>query len=159
MSLDAEQQCRAGEIEPAGDVARRVTDLVLAHPWRQIARRHAPFDQPLEPRVGDTSAALAAVEQLANHSSPRLAGPVQPFRGQPQPVEASAAPLEVVDGAQRDIGLDDAGHIDDGASQAGARDAVDDDEVVDRQRIDPVLDHVEAADTTARPTTDDLDRR
>ena len=67
VPLNAQQQCRAGEVEPADHCAVGSMYHVLADPRGQVDPRDASFDEALEPRVGDAASALATVEEFAAH--------------------------------------------------------------------------------------------
>ena len=159
MRLDAEEHVGAGEVEPADQSSAAVEHLVLARPRGQSGDGEAAFDQPFEPAVGDPPADLTTVEQGQDGAGAGLARTVQPLGGQAQPVQARPTSLEVVDQPQAPVGVDDRTGVDDRAGQTGARYAVDADEILGWQWIDPVLHDVDAPDAATRATADHLDRR
>ena len=83
---------------------------------------------------------------------------MKPFGRETQPVEAGPSPLEVVDCTQGKVGVAQTAAVNYRSRQAGARDAVDDNKILRREWLDPVLDDVDSADAPTRRHTDDLNR-
>ena len=81
------------------------------------------------------------------------------FRRQAEPIEAVSETLEVVERANREIGITEPAYVDDCDCEARARNVVDHDEVLRLHRLDPVLDDVDATNAPARRPPDELDRR